>query len=74
MPSKNLTHSQKVAKNKRRAFSRTKNTLMKKTNHLIKVHDADVAFVVRKNDRCFTYASSYDENENFHLKAIVSVS
>ena len=46
---------------------------MKKADHLVKVHGADVALVVRKNDRCFTYASSYGENGNPHYEAIVSV-
>ena len=72
MPSKNLTPSQKVAKNKRRAFSRTKNTLIKKANNLARVHGAEVALVVRKNKRCYTYRSS--DGEDWNPKIDVNVS
>jgi hypothetical protein len=61
----------KILRNRREQLRRGKRTLFKKAHKLAKVHEIDIAIIMRKNGRYFTYRSLDQESWPPTMKQIV---
>jgi hypothetical protein len=62
----------KILRNKREQLRRGRKTLFKKAHKLAKVHGIDIAVIMHKNGRYFTYRSLDQESWPPTMKQIVS--
>jgi hypothetical protein len=60
-----------ILRNKREQLRRVKKTLFKKAHKLAKVHKIDIAVIMHKNGRYYTYRSTDQESWPPTIKQIV---